>query len=196
VGEGGDPTRACPTLGTPRLVLRALGLEDLDPYFAAYSHPEAMRHWSCAPLADRTAARAYLEASMDPARMLTWSILRREDEAWLGTATLSGVDLEHRRAELGVLLDPSHWGRGYAKEALGAVLDYGFGSLALHRVEADVDPRNEASLRVLERLGFVREGLLRERWGVGGSRQDGLMLGILAREWAARQDPRSAPTPP
>ncbi|HEX2165116.1 MAG TPA: GNAT family protein, partial [Thermoanaerobaculia bacterium] len=64
---------------------------------------------------------------------------------------------------------------------------FAFGPLALHRLEADVDPRNERSLKALERLGFRREGLLRERYFVAGEIQDSVMLGLLAREWEARQ---------
>ena len=68
-------------------------------------------------------------------------------------------------------------------EALTALFGFAFGPMALRRLEADVDPRNENSLRILGRLGFRREGLLRERWNVGGEIQDTAFLGLLAREW-------------
>lgn len=71
------------------------------------------------------------------------------------------------------------------REALTALLDFAFGALDLHRLEADVDPRNAASVRTLERLGFRREGYLRERWLVGGEIQDALFYGLLRREWRA-----------
>ena len=63
------------------------------------------------------------------------------------------------------------------------LLAYTFQELALHRIEADVDPANGASIRVLERLGFQREGYLRERWHVGGKVYDALFFGLLRREW-------------
>jgi ribosomal-protein-alanine N-acetyltransferase len=69
------------------------------------------------------------------------------------------------------------------REALAVLIDYAFRSLKLRRLEADVDPANASSLRVLERMGFLREGLLRERWNVGGVIADSVMLGLLAREW-------------
>ncbi len=173
-----------PELTTPRLSLRALEPGDLEPFFRAYSQREAMRYWSSPPLADLEAAREYLAGAIE--RMQTWSILQREDGAWLGTAALHGLDLPNQRAEVGFLLDPAHWGRGYGREAVGAVLRHGFEGMGLHRIEADVDPRNEASLRVLEAAGFTREGYLKERWHVGGERQDSLLLGLLAPEWRAR----------
>jgi RimJ/RimL family protein N-acetyltransferase len=72
-------------------------------------------------------------------------------------------------------------------EALTAVIDYAFGPLGLRRLEADTDPRNGASLRTLERLGFTREGLLRERWQVGDEIPDSALWGLLAREWRERR---------
>ena len=71
-------------------------------------------------------------------------------------------------------------------EALTAVVDYAFGPLGLRRLEADVDPANAASLRAVERLGFQREGLLKERWQVGETISDTVFLGLLSREWRAR----------
>ncbi len=70
-------------------------------------------------------------------------------------------------------------------ETLRAVLDYAFSVLDLHRIEADVDPRNTASVRILERLGFQREGYLRERWQVNGEVQDSLFYGLLRPDWEA-----------
>ena len=92
------------------------------------------------------------------------------------------------RAEVGYCLHSAHWGQGYMREALSALIGYGFGVLKLRRLEADVDPNNAASLGILARMGFQREGLLRERWNVGGDVQDSVLLGLLAREWKGRAD--------
>ena len=70
-------------------------------------------------------------------------------------------------------------------EALTALLAFGFDELDLNRVEADVDPRNLASVKSLERLGFRKEGHLRERWIVGGEVSDSGLYGLLRRDWAA-----------
>jgi RimJ/RimL family protein N-acetyltransferase len=90
-----------------------------------------------------------------------------------------------RRAEVGYELGQDHWHKGYMQEALTALLDYGFATLGLNRVEADIHPDNLASARTLERQGFVREGLLRERWIVEGTVSDTLIYGLLARDWRA-----------
>jgi RimJ/RimL family protein N-acetyltransferase len=72
------------------------------------------------------------------------------------------------------------------RSALERLLDFAFHELGLRRIEADVDPNNARSIATLERLGFRREGYLRERWFVGGEVQDALFYGLLRREWEAR----------
>ena len=97
---------------------------------------------------------------------------------------LPKIDRGQRRAELGIAIGADHWGRGHARAALGRVLQYGFEDLQLHRLEADVDPDNAASLRLFEALGFQREGLLRQRWFMHGRWCDSVLLGLLQPEWA------------
>src|SRR6476660_2211260 len=108
----------------------------------------------------------------------------------LGHVALFSFSEQSARADIGYGLARAHWGQGFMHEALTAVVDYAFGPLGLRRLEADIDPRNAASLRALECLGFAREGLLRERWQVGEEISDTAFLGLLAREWRAR---RAAP---
>ena len=122
---------------------------------------------------------------------LRWSVVRRRDATVVGTCTLFAFDEQNQHAEIGYALGREHWGQGYMHEALVAVVDWAFRDLRLHRIEADVDPRNAPSVRALERLGFVREGLLRERWHVAGEVSDSLLLGLLRRDWRG-----PAPDPP
>ncbi len=99
--------------------------------------------------------------------LFQWGIARRTDDRIIGTCTLYHIDTDNRRAELGYALGREFWGNGYMQEALTALLEFSFGALNMHRLEADVDPRNVSSVRTLERLGFQKEGYLRERWLVG-----------------------------
>jgi len=175
-----------PILSTERLVLRETAERDLHSIFEMESDPIAMRYWSKLPLRELDEARETLEQAMRgfPERAwLRWSITRREDDAMLGHVSLFSFSEQNRRAEIGYGLLRRYWGQGFMHEALSAVIDYAFSALGLRRLEADVDPRNEASLRALERLGFHREGLLRERWQVGEEISDSVLLGLLAAEW-------------
>ena len=117
---------------------------------------------------------------------LNWVVVDKQDAA-IGTCTLFRFDARHRRAELGYALRSDLWGRGLAREAATAALDWAFRSLRLHRVEADIDPRNDASRRILQRLGFTSEGVLRERFFVGDKATDSEIFGLLAEDWIKRE---------
>ena len=176
-------------LDAERVVLRPLAPGDADALFAMRSDPEVQRYGSHPPWTDRQLAVAYIERNvraMADGTHAQFAIERREDRAVVGTCTLFELNAQSRRADCGYVLLPAEWGKGYATEAMARLLDWGFDTLALHRVEADIDPRNTASARVLERLGFAREGHLRERWIVAGEISDSWLYGLLAREWAAR----------
>jgi RimJ/RimL family protein N-acetyltransferase len=175
-----------PTLDADRVRLRWMSESDIDAIYTIFSNVEVMRYWATPPIADRNAAALILKEVHDGFRhraQLKWGIAQRTDDAIIGTVTLYNLSFDNRRAEMGYALGRAHWGKGYMQEALQALLGYAFGELDLHRLEADVDPRNAASIRSLERLGFQREGYLRERWQVNGEIQDALFYGLLRPEW-------------
>jgi RimJ/RimL family protein N-acetyltransferase len=185
-----------PTISANRVCLRWLTDEDVNSLFSIFSDPEVMRYWSSLPLADVEEASKLLADIRDYFRqriLFQWGIARKTDDRVIGTCTLFHIDRDNRRAELGYALGREHWGKGYMQEALTALLSFCFGELNLHRIEADVDPQNVSSVKTLERLGFQREGYLRERWLVGGGIQDALFYGLLRREW---QEAVSRPTRP
>jgi RimJ/RimL family protein N-acetyltransferase len=148
-----------------------------------------MRYWSNPPMQDISEARASVERAktyFQEQVALRWSITRPAEGRMLGHLSLFNFSEQSGRADIGYGQARAHWGQGLMREALTAVVDYAFGPMGLRRLEADIDPRNLASLRALERLGFVREGLLRERWQVGDEISDTAFLGLLAREWRSR----------
>jgi len=181
-----------PTINANRVSLRPITERDIDSLYNIFSDPEVMRYWSSPPIEDREAARRLLSDIQDMFQRrlyFQWGIARRTDDALIGTSTLFHVESNNHRAEIGYALCRAEWGRGYMQEALRALIGYAFSELRLHRIEADVDPRNMASIRTLERLGFEKEGYLRERWMVNGEVQDALFYGLLRREWEAEEGP-------
>jgi RimJ/RimL family protein N-acetyltransferase len=179
-----------PVLRTERLVLRAIEDRDVEDVFAMESDPVAMRYWSRPPMREIAEAAASVERSKTffPERVgLKWVIGRSGDDRMMGNVSLFSFIEPSNRAEIGYGLARPFWGQGVMHEALVAVVDYAFGPLALRRIEADTHPRNDRSVRALERLGFAREGLLRERWQVGDEISDSVVLGLLAHEWRARR---------
>ncbi|WP_275835690.1 GNAT family N-acetyltransferase [Roseisolibacter sp. H3M3-2] len=172
-----------PELATARLVLRALGPADVPALFAVFGDPEVCRYWSRPALADLAEAetlRAEIDAHFAARTLFQWGIAERSSGGVVGTCTLADLTPAHGRAEVGFAVARAAWGRGYAGETLGALVAFAFGPLGLHRLEADVDPRNARSVRVLERAGFAREGLRRARWRHDGEWQDSAMYGLLA----------------
>lgn len=173
------------TLHTVRLRLRPLCDSDAAALLAIFSDPRVMRYWSTPPWAGLDPAQAFIARSREEARSgdaLRLGIERRADAQLIGQCTLFGFVQPSRRAEIGYALAASAWGQGLMHEALSALVGHGFGALKLQRIEADIDPRNAASARCLERLGFKCEGLLRERWIVAGAVSDSALYGLLARE--------------
>jgi [ribosomal protein S5]-alanine N-acetyltransferase len=176
-----------PTLEAERVRLRWIEARDVDALFEVFSDPKVTRYWSSPAWADRDAAiRLVHDVHECFARgdLLQWGIARRDDDRLIGTCTLAQLDRTHRRAEIGFALGSAHWGHGHASEAVARVLNHAFEELELHRLEADVDPRNEPSITLLERMGFRREGYLRERWHVNGEICDAVLYGLLRAEWA------------
>jgi RimJ/RimL family protein N-acetyltransferase len=189
MNAGFDWGSQLPTLGSARLALRWLRDEDTAEVFGVFRDPEVMRYWSTPPLTDAAAAAALIREvrSLFFSRTLfQWGIASRPGDAIIGSCTLFNLDRMHLRAEIGFAVGRSHWGQGLASEAVEVLIAFAFETLKLHRLEADVDPRNERSLRLLERQGFQREGYLRERYHLNGELPDAVFLGLLRREWKGR----------
>ena len=173
-----------PTLHGDDLVLRWMTTEDVPALRAIFSDADVVRFMSIAQLTSQDATLAFLDRihnGFDGGTLYQWGV--QLEEAIVGTCTVASINRDHRRAELGFALAKRFWGRGLMRQALPRVVDFAFERLHLHRIEADTDPRNVASMRVLERLGFQQEGFLRERYFQFGEAQDAVVFGLLRREW-------------
>jgi RimJ/RimL family protein N-acetyltransferase len=174
---------------TKRLTLRFLSEADLPAFYDIFSHPEVMRYWSWPAWTDIAQAQQMLTDTQQGYRTrsgLQLGIERHADHVLVGVCSLYHYHVASRRAEIGYALGRRYWGSGYMQEALQALLRYAFQTLDFNRLEADIDPRNTASAKTLERLGFQKEGYLRERWIVNGEISDTWLYGLLRREWQER----------
>lgn len=171
-------------LRTDRLLLRALAESDLESLFALYAHADFMRYAGTDPWLNLDEATNFLARNMKQAA--EGSAIRMAlllDDRFVGTCSLLSIDRHHRRCEIGYGLAPSHWGMGLASEAVAAMLEQAFKGLSIRRIEATVDPRNLASIRILERLGFRLEGTLRERLLTSQGPADSSIFALLDQEW-------------
>jgi ribosomal-protein-alanine N-acetyltransferase len=176
------------TLHTTRLTLRPPRRGDEKDLWAIHSDPDVMRYFSEPPWLDpeRPARQIDEDAGrFEREESFRFAIVLTETGRQIGNCTLFALHRQNRRAEIGYALGRQHWGRGYMHEALRALVTHAFMDLDLNRLEADIDPRNAASAAALVRLGFREEGLLRERWIVGGEVCDSALYGLLRREWDA-----------
>ena len=177
-----------PTLHTARLRLRPFTAADADPMFTLHSNRHVLRYWDAPPWKQRAHAERFIavcrqiEQEGTGARL---AIERADGGGFIGWCCLVKWNPEFRSAKLGYCLNDAAWGHGFATEAARALLHWAFDTLDLNRVESDVDTRNIASGRVLEKLGFVLEGTLREDCIVDGVISDSWVFGLLRREWNA-----------
>ena len=169
-----------------RLTLRRMTQADAQSYFEIFSDATVMRYWGSPALTTLQQAVEKITQILEhyeQGDLFQLAIERNDDEKMIGTCTLWNFHAQNRRAEVGYALGRSYWGNGYMHEAMQALVDHAFRVMQLHRLEADIDPRNAESAKSLARLGFTHEGLLRERWIVGGEISDSALYGLLASEW-------------
>ncbi|MBS1718544.1 MAG: GNAT family N-acetyltransferase [Armatimonadetes bacterium] len=173
-------------LVTERLRLRPPCAADAPALFDIFSDGEVMRYWSSLPWKSMKEAEEYVTHSIEDLKgseALQLGIELAESKRIIGTATLFHFHKPSRRAEIGYALGRNYWGKGYMIEAMTALINHSFNTLGLNRLEADIDPRNIPSARLLERLGFEREGALRQRWIVNGEISDTWLYGLLHEDW-------------
>lgn len=170
------------TIETSRLRLRPLRQADAGAFFEIWSDPEAMRYFSFPPMQNIAQAEARIAdklQSLSDGDSVIGVIESMDSGEVLGDCALFNGVANSRRAEIGFCLGRAHWGKGYMAEAAGALIGHGFENAGLNRIEADVDPGNRSSIQLLERLGFQREGYLRERWLIGGQAMDTVLYGLI-----------------
>lgn len=169
-----------------RLIVRPVQENDLQALMLVNGNDEATRflpYPSWRSLADARAWYERMSAMGARGESIQYVLVDKVSGLAIGTCLLFRYEESSARAELGYVLGRAYWSRGIMREALGAVLNCAFGPYGLRRLEAEVDPLNQASSRLLEGLGFTREGQLRKRWVDKGAAHDTIIYGLLNDEW-------------
>ena len=167
--------------------LRPLRSDDIDGLYRVYADPEVTRYWSFPAWTRRAQAQDYLQTRLAllPPTVYCWAIASGDDQL-IGTVTLFVLDRTPTSGEIGYALASAFQGKGLAAEGLGLAIEHAFDTLGLARIEADVDPRNVASWRLLERLGFRREALLHDRCRAGNEVGESAIYGLLRGDGQVR----------
>lgn len=175
-----------PVLETPRLHLRQVVLDDAPEMFAMRSDKELMRYIDRPLAQNEDEARERIEmmnTSLEKNEGISWAMSLKGDATMAGTLGIWRLDKENYRGEIGYMLNSQFQGKGLMKEALIAVLDYGFNIMNLHSVEANINPENVASVQLAEKLGFVKEAYFRENYYYDGRFLDSLIYSLLVSDF-------------
>jgi [ribosomal protein S5]-alanine N-acetyltransferase len=165
-----------PNLEAPGVVLRPLALSDAEALFAAHGDTRTHHYWSSPAHRDIDETRTYIADTIAIDGAFVWAITENGGEA------LGRIGLFRERegvADIGIIMTPVATGRGLASKAVKLVVDYGFTQLDLHRIGADIDPDNNASISLFLRGGFQREGLLRGNWKTHLGIRDSVIMSKL-----------------
>ena len=167
-----------------RLLLREFSDEDFQAVHAYASDPDIVRFMTWGPNSEAE-TREFLKcakthAEANPRLQFGLAVVRHASGDLIGSI---GLHVDGSNAMLGFCYARSAWGQGYATEAAQILLDFGFGSLGLHRIWADCDSENAVSVRVLQKLGMRQEGHLRGDCKIRGEWRDTLIFAILDNEW-------------
>ena len=180
------PAIEAPALDTDRLTLRLVEQRDLPDLFAIHSVDEVNRFLPYKTWQEMGDAQAWYERAIgrhEEGSAMQYVVIEKDSGTVVGTNLLFHFDRDNGRCALGYALGQRWWRRGYMREAIATLLDHAFGPLALRRIEAEVDPRNTASNGLLLQMGFMCEGLLRQRYQTKGEIKDVRTYGLLRHEW-------------
>lgn len=171
-----------PILESDRLILRKMILTDAPQLFELRTGKETMKFIDKDKIASVQVAQEMIQSmdvQMQNNAAVMWGITLPGSAAIIGTIGFWRIVKDHHRAEIGYMLKPEYWNKGYISEAINAVINYGFQKMKLHTIEANINPHNLASRRVLEKQGFQQEGFYRENYYFNGKYLDTAVFSLL-----------------
>ena len=175
-----------PTLETERLILRGMRVSDAEDMFNYARRPSVTQYLTWDPHRSAEETREYLTYVGQRYRtgdFYDWALVCKEDSRMIGTCGFTSFNCPADSAEIGYVLNPDYQGKGLATEAVRRVLDFGFGELNLHRIEAHFIEGNTSSLHLMERVGMTFEGYARESMRIKGQYRTIGTCAILRHEY-------------
>jgi len=174
--------RVFPLIETERLALRNVSAKDAKDMFTYLSDQDVVQHMGLEPYKSSEEVMEeinWYKSIWENGTGIRWCITLKDEDTVIGSCGFLNMQQKHYKAEIGYELSRNYWGQGIASEALEAVLAYGFEHLNLERIEALIEPLNTSSQRLVEKHGFLREGLLRHYEYTCGKFDDLYMYSIL-----------------
>ena len=175
-----------PTITTDSLILRQLVLADTVAVFAIRSDYEVTKYNIGKAYAEKTQAEDLItgiQEEYDDHKALRWGITLKPSDTVIGMIGFNYWHQIDNRGSIGFDLSQAHWRKGIMREAVTAIMNFGFTEMKLHRIEADASIYNTASIGLLKSLGFQQEGIQREQYYEDGEYHDLLMFALLEGDW-------------
>lgn len=179
-----------PEIETERLVLRKMKPSDSEAMFDYAKRSDVTKYLTWYPHKSENYTRQYLEyisRHYAIGDFYDWAVVDKESKKMIGTCGFTRFNFQSDSAEIGYVLNPDFWGREIALEAAKAVIRFGFERLSLNRIEAKFLPGNNASRRVMEKLGMTYEGTSRESMLIKGRYRDVSTCSILRSEYEEKK---------
>ncbi|MBU8773228.1 GNAT family N-acetyltransferase [Cytobacillus oceanisediminis] len=167
---------------TERLILREISKDDSEGIFACFSNENVTRYYGQDTLGNIEQAEAFVDffaKSFKEKRGIRWGIEVKGTKGIIGTVGFNAWSPKHKRAEIGYEIHPNQWRKGYTFESVSKVIEYGFGEFGLTRIGAVVFTDNEASNKLLTKVGFIKEGVLRDYMYQNGEPYDTYVYSLL-----------------
>lgn len=171
-----------PILETERLVLREIKNEDADAIFSCFSNEQVMKYYGSDAFQTIEQAKDLIELFAKnylEKRTIRWGIEVKDSNELIGTIGYHAWASKHRKAEIGYEIHPTYWRKGYVSEAIQKIIEYGFKEMDLTRIGAIIYLENDGSYKLLEKLGFQREGVLRKNMYQNGEPYDTYIYSLI-----------------
>jgi len=177
--------KSFPEFESERLLFRKFLLSDAKDLLLIRSNDAVMKYLDIArfeSIADAEKMVQTVSESYDRETGINWGIVEKHSNNFIGYFGFWRMIPEHCRAEIGYALKPEYWGRGYMYETINRMVGFGFKNMNLHSIEANVNPDNEKSKNVLEKIGFKKEAYFRENYLFDGKFLDSIIYSLLEKD--------------
>ena len=174
-----------PEFESERLLFRKFLLSDAKDLLLIRSNDDVMRFMDVPrhnSISDSEKLIQLIDESYKKESGIDWSIIEKHSNSFIGYIGFIRIFPEHCRAEIGYALKREYWGKGYMYETINRIVRFGFENMKLHSIEANVNPENERSKKVLEKIGFKKEAYFRENYLFDGKFLDSIIYSLLEKD--------------
>lgn len=171
-----------PVLETKRLILREIRSDDVNEIFEIRANEDVMRYFGKDTLKNMKEAEDLINLTSEDFKNregIRWGITFKNSEKIIGSGGIWRILKPHLRGEIGYELSPQYWKKGIMTEAITEMIRFSFDKMNLHTIEANIDPANFASAKLLEKSGFIKEGHIRESYYRNGAFTDTAVYSII-----------------